>query len=254
MLAGVQARFVMSLSISMLFVALFLSNSLPMQAQVKGVPPSITSMGFGGRPINGVPPSVTSMEFGNKTILVDRGYDNNGSIFGNCCSDFFFPAKQAQGQGLPLTAGRHRRHRHSDRGDFAVGIMEPVYVPAVIPDATDGNDNDDNDDNDDDSANADASQSSGPLFPPGKRPPHRLATADGDPQDSVTVQPSTLLVFKDGHQSDVINYAIVGDTLFEFAEGRTRKILLADLDLPATQKANDDHGVDFQIPAIAKGQ
>ncbi|MGA7629450.1 MAG: hypothetical protein WCB11_01705, partial [Terriglobales bacterium] len=87
-----------------------------------------------------------------------------------------------------------------------------------------------------------------------KRPPHRLAVPDANPEDSVTVQPSTTLVFKDGHQSDVINYAIVGDTLFEFAEGRTRKILLAELDLPATQKANDDRGVDFQIPAIAKGQ
>jgi len=39
------------------------------------------------------------------------------------------------------------------------------------------------------------------------------------------------------------------DTLFDFAANRTHKILLADLDLPATHKANDDRGVDFQIPA-----
>jgi hypothetical protein len=65
----------------------------------------------------------------------------------------------------------------------------------------------------------------------------------------VAAQPSTVLVFKDGHQSDVLNYAIVGDTLFDLAAGRTRKILLADLDLPATSKANDDRGVDFQIPS-----
>jgi hypothetical protein len=63
-----------------------------------------------------------------------------------------------------------------------------------------------------------------------------------------------VLIFKDGHQSDVINYAIVGDTLFDFGAGRTHKILLADLDLAATRKANDDHGVDFQIPASATGQ
>ena len=72
--------------------------------------------------------------------------------------------------------------------------------------------------------------------------------------DPVTAQPSTVLVFKDGHQSDVLNYAIVGDTLFDLGAGRTRKILLADLDLPATHKANDERGVDFQIPASAKPQ
>jgi len=63
-----------------------------------------------------------------------------------------------------------------------------------------------------------------------------------------------VLVFKDGHHSDVFNYAIVGDTLFDFSGGRSRKILLADLDLPATQKANDDRGVDFEIPASTSRQ
>jgi hypothetical protein len=57
-----------------------------------------------------------------------------------------------------------------------------------------------------------------------------------------------VLIFKDGHRSDVLNYAIAGDTLFDFSAGRTHKIPLSDLDLPATHKANDDRGVDFQIP------
>lgn len=243
MLAGVRARFVFLLFT--LLVALFLIKSLPSQAQVRGVPPSVTSTGFGGRPINAIPPSVTSMDFGNKAILGAKGYSNNWSLFAGCCSDFFFPAKQ----GLPLNVGHNHRHHHDDRGDFAVGIMEPVYAPAVVPYALDGND--------DDSANpdldADANQPPAPL-PLGKRPPHRLTVPDDNPQASVVVQPSTTLVFRDGHQSDVVNYAIVGDTLFDFADGRTRKVLLADLDLPATQKANDDRGVDFQIPAIAKGK
>jgi hypothetical protein len=54
----------------------------------------------------------------------------------------------------------------------------------------------------------------------------------------------------------VLNYAIVGDTLFDFdlADGRTRKILVSDLDLPATRKANDERGVDFQIPASTARQ
>jgi hypothetical protein len=237
MLAGVRARY--GFSLFRLLVTLFLANSFLSQAQVNAIPPSVTSMGFGGRPINGVPPSVTSLTFGNKAIVGANGNGNNWSIFGDCCSDFFFPAKP----GLPLTAGHNRRHRHHDRGDFAVGIVEPVYVPAIVPYAPD--------DNADDSA-ADASRSPVPL-PPGMRPPHRVTNPDASSEDSVTIQPSTTLVFKDGHHSDVINYAIVGDTLFEFAEGRTRKIQLAELDLPATQKVNDDRGVDFQIPAIAKG-
>jgi hypothetical protein len=73
-------------------------------------------------------------------------------------------------------------------------------------------------------------------------------------EDPVIPQPSTVLVFRDGHQSDVLNYAIVGDTLFDFADGRTKKILLADLDLPATRKANYDKGVDFQIPVSSARQ
>jgi hypothetical protein len=57
-----------------------------------------------------------------------------------------------------------------------------------------------------------------------------------------------VLVFKDGHQAEVQNYAIVAGTLFDLGAGRTHKIQLADLDLPATRKVNDDRGVDFQVP------
>jgi hypothetical protein len=50
----------------------------------------------------------------------------------------------------------------------------------------------------------------------------------------------------------VQNYAIVGTTLFDLTDGRARKIQLADLDIPATQKTNEDHGIDFQVPAEGK--
>jgi hypothetical protein len=69
------------------------------------------------------------------------------------------------------------------------------------------------------------------------------------PEEPVTAQPSTVLVFKDGHRSDVLNYAIVGDILFDFSADRTQKIQLTDLDITATHKANDDRGVDFEVPA-----
>ena len=59
-------------------------------------------------------------------------------------------------------------------------------------------------------------------------------------------------MFKDGHQIEVDNYAIVSQTLYDLTRGHPRKIALADLDLPATQKQNDDHGVSFQLPPLAQ--
>ncbi len=57
----------------------------------------------------------------------------------------------------------------------------------------------------------------------------------------------TVLVFRNGHKQEVTNYAIMGDTLYVFDQGR-KKIALADLDIPATVKANDDRGMLFIIP------
>jgi hypothetical protein len=61
-------------------------------------------------------------------------------------------------------------------------------------------------------------------------------------------QPATVLVFRDKHTQDVQNYAIVGKTLWVFTEQRASKIPLSELDIPATQKTNDDRGVDFRLP------
>ena len=58
----------------------------------------------------------------------------------------------------------------------------------------------------------------------------------------------TQLVFADKHTEQIENYAIVRQTLWVFDGSRTRKIPLASLDVPATQKANDERGVDFEIP------
>jgi hypothetical protein len=57
----------------------------------------------------------------------------------------------------------------------------------------------------------------------------------------------SVLVFRDGRQREVSNYAIMGETVYVFDKG-TQKVALADLDLPATIKANDDRGLDFKIP------
>ena len=57
--------------------------------------------------------------------------------------------------------------------------------------------------------------------------------------------PPTLIVYRDGHQVEVQNYAILGKTLWIFSDARTRQVPLADLDLAATQRVNGDRGVDF---------
>jgi hypothetical protein len=62
----------------------------------------------------------------------------------------------------------------------------------------------------------------------------------------------TILIFKDGHQAEIANYAIVNQTLYDLTPGHPRKIALSDLNLPATERANDDHGVVFKLPPSAQ--
>jgi hypothetical protein len=66
--------------------------------------------------------------------------------------------------------------------------------------------------------------------------------------------PATVLIFRDQHKQEVQNYAIVGQTLWNFAPEHTQKIPLSDLDLPATTKANDERGVGFRLPGAREGQ
>lgn len=76
------------------------------------------------------------------------------------------------------------------------------------------------------------------------------------PNEAVNVPalPDTVLVFRDQHKQEVKNYAIVGQTLWNFAPQHTQKIPLSDLDLPATTKANDDRGLTFRVPASGEAQ
>ena len=258
MIAGTRCRFLLSLLLLILFAAV----GWPVQAQINGVPASVTSLGFGGsaNPTPGVRASVTS--------LGPNGYGSL-PIFGNCCTSFFLPANP----NPPLFSGHHRRQDHGDndrsrdkdRGRnrdhnfFGVGLSEPVYVPYAVPYAEEADqDSSEIDSSDDGSPEVDYARSSGSLSTDshGKRVENRhpiAKTYASRPEAPVAEQPSTVLVFKDGHRAEVLNYAVVGNTLFDFAADRTHMILLADLDLPATHKANDDRGVDFEIPAGTTG-
>jgi len=65
----------------------------------------------------------------------------------------------------------------------------------------------------------------------------------------VEEQPPILLVYKDGREQEVKNYAIVGDTLYDLQTFVAHKIKLADLDLKQTIEKNERRGVEFMLPA-----
>ena len=68
------------------------------------------------------------------------------------------------------------------------------------------------------------------------------------PEPKEAAPEPTQLVFADKHTEQIENYAIVRQYLWVFDNSRARKIPLASLDIPATEKANQDRGVDFAIP------
>src|SRR5579864_3165715 len=78
--------------------------------------------------------------------------------------------------------------------------------------------------------------------------------ASGSEPKGTAIMPATVLVFRDQRQKEIQNYAIVGQTLWNFAPHHTEKIPLSDLDLAATTKANDDRGVTFRVPSGNEAQ
>jgi len=224
--------------------AVVLSVTSASFAQINGAPPSVTSVGFGGRAVNGTPSSVTSVGRG--------GYAPNG----------FGPNAGRGFHNQFSHDGGHHRH-HAVNGDAYYPYVYALPVPYSV-------DMDNSDQEDDDSYYQGGPtvfdrRGSGrdsyipPTYPgPAHSRPAGTESAQADsvqtdpPAAPETPQPTTVLVFKDGHQMEVGNYAIVGQALYDLSPGRPRKIALADLDLSATQKQNDDRGVSFQLPTSAQ--
>lgn len=213
---------------------LMLATSVVANAQIHGVPPSVTSFGPGRGPAPGVPASVTS--------LGPRGFD--GTFFdGQFDGGFTFGHHPRF-----ITSFRNREfHRHF------FPVIAPYYVPyypwdygfngydpsasqqaqptqpvVVVVDPKSGNDR-----YGDHSLNE---QRSAP-------PPQTQA-----PPAPAREQEPTVLVFRDGHKQEVRNYAIVGQVLWDFEVNGTHKIPLSELDLDTTRKLNDDRGVEFVLP------
>ena len=71
--------------------------------------------------------------------------------------------------------------------------------------------------------------------------------AEAPPAPVEDKSPATVFIFKDGHQMETRNYAIMGGTLFDFSGKVLKKIQIEELDSAATVKANDDRGVVMKL-------
>ncbi|MFZ0480864.1 MAG: hypothetical protein WAL71_17115, partial [Terriglobales bacterium] len=183
-----------------------------------------------------------------------------------CCSNFYLPSSFTPLASAP-TPIAPEHHRQRGDGD-TTWIAVPVYIPYAIGYEPDGGDTAP------DEADAQYAYSADDPYQSRRKPAANAASedsyaavadsamADGtmaddqdadaiapeEPPEPVVAQPSTILVYKDGHRVGVLNYAIVGDALFDFVEEHARKIPLSELDLAATAKANDALGVEFKLP------
>ena len=66
--------------------------------------------------------------------------------------------------------------------------------------------------------------------------------------------PAAVLVFRDGHKEEIGKYLISGTTIYASADywssgSWTRKVQIAELDVPATLKLNQERGAKFSLPS-----
>jgi len=213
------------------FAATLIFCLSPAQAQVHGTSSSTISVGHGS---SGAVPSA-SLQHSRGFVDSDR---------------FVFPLPPLQPQ-RPLI--HHRRTSFPVIGEvYAV----PYYVPAYALDQTDSTADSDYPSGPtifDRRGSGQSSQAAEAAYGAREGREAQLEPATPRPADTAEAapasnQPATVLVFKDGHQLEVQNYAIVGSTFFDLSPGHRMRIALADLDLASTAKQNDDRGVDFQLP------
>lgn len=149
----------------------------------------------------------------------------------------------------------HHRHHEGDHiGEvYALPIPYPIAVGAP--------------ENEAEAEESDAEYQGGPTIfdrrgfgpdsyvPPVKKvpTPHSGVSSAALSVPDVAQEP-TLLIFKDGHKLEVENYAIVGANLVDLTPGHQRTVALADLDLGATHRQNNERGVIFlgprQVPRV----
>jgi len=60
--------------------------------------------------------------------------------------------------------------------------------------------------------------------------------------------PNATLIFRDGLQLSVKNYAVAGDTIWVLDDHNTRKVPMSKIDIAATQKINEQNGAELRLP------
>jgi hypothetical protein len=86
-------------------------------------------------------------------------------------------------------------------------------------------------------------------------PTNQTGTAfQTDAQPLAKEMPPAVLVYRDGHSEEVSSYSIIGTSIYTRSDywsngAWTRTIQIADLDIPATLKQNQQRGVKFDLPS-----
>lgn len=220
------------------FAILTLALIVTAQAQYRpsGPPASVTSPNPNtGSVFNGAGPTVTSGSF-SPAIPHNLAHPRRHGTFG---------------RGHNNGGGGHGRF---GTGFAPLWAYSPTLIPVPVPVDADGNPiamtDTPAEEEDDRPAYTVFEHRSRIAIPPTDAFDHRSNTqAESAPEPAVQNQPPTLLIFRDGHQLEITNYAIQSGTLFNLSDNGPRKIALADLDVDKTVKANDDRGVDFTVPA-----
>lgn len=208
------------------------------------------SFSFPGGLARGVPPSVTSI-----------GASHSANI----------PASITSLRSVPLCCDRAGRpFRHGVRLAFrgAPVIFAPVFLPVAVPIIPEIYDSGmdplvapeelartqpvvapphpSTDDRYGDHYSVRRSRKAEPAEAPESA--STKTVAQPEPPPPPRPQPLTVLIFRDGHKIEIQNYAISGTTLFNLSENGPHQVSLADLDLDATMKANNERGISFHLP------
>ena len=209
--------------------------------QFHGTPASVTSPGVDGRP-RGIAASVTDPTFGSS--MANRGHvPGNFGGHHHHRSTPVFAVPYYGYYGLPY-------YYYSDyQQTEAQQAPEPQQAPPpqviVIKEESSSSNTGDED-----------SRYGGHSFD--SREESRDSRHDPAPQAQPApapkaaeeqLVPMTTLVYRDGHKSEVLNYAIVGGNLIDLTKSPVmKKIPLDSLDLVATRHENEENGVDFHLP------
>jgi len=212
-----------------LIAGLALLLSAAAAAQVHGIPASVTSPrnGDGFRPV-GIPASVTSLgpEGFNSFVDVRPQSPPRRNRLGRLVNVAPIPLFY----GVPYYPVVYLPAEPEPVVQRVVERASPIEPQRIIVEIRDAR----------------------PLVEP---KPRVEAAATPAPQPRVE-QPeperaATIFIFRDGSRKELKDFAITDTELIDLSEGLIKRSLLADIDRPATLKANAEKGVEVHLPVAS---